>query len=186
MSKKRDFLPFEEAREVVRELNITSVRDWEKLSTDIKHSLGVPACPALYYKDKGWTDWEDFLRGEPRHKTYEEARALARTLGIKSSYEWFGRKHHLHKGIGIPFSPQLTYKDKGWAGWSDFLGVIPYKSFEEARALARLLGIKSSYEWVRTKPHLRKYIGLPPGPHNYYKKRGWISWDDFLGRDKKA
>lgn len=184
MSNKRDFLTFEEARGVVQELNITSVRDWEKLSTDIKHSLGIPACPGLYYKEIGWTNWIDFLGLTPRFKTFEEARALARTLGIKSSFEWYNSKLHHHKGLGIPFSPQITYKGKGWAGWSDFLGVVPYKSFEEARALARTLGIKSSYEWNRTKSHLRENIGLPSGPHNHYKNKGWSGWGDFLGTYK--
>jgi predicted N-acyltransferase len=189
MRKKRDFLPFEEARAVVRELNINSVKDWEKLSTDIKHSLGVPACSALYYKNKGWTNWVDFLGITPRHKTFKEARAIAQTLGIKSSYEWFGSKCHLHKGLGIPNNPLFYYKNKGWVNWNDFLGVqkkAPYKSFWEAKEIAQTLGIKSSYEWIRTKSHLRKNIGLPSGPHNYYKNMGWAGWDDFLGMVKQS
>lgn len=187
MGKKRDFLPFEEARAVVRELNINSVNEWEKLSSDIKHPLGIPACPALYYKNKGWTNWVDFLRATPRIKTYEEARAVARTLGIKSSYEWFKGKRSLHRGLGIPLDPLFYYKNKGWVNWNDFLGVLKktYLSYAEAKKIVKTLGIKSSHEWNRTKSHLRENLGLPTGPHHYYKKKGWAGWSDFLGVHEK-
>jgi hypothetical protein len=57
---KRDFLPFEEARKVVRSLGIKNVYDWTSYCTSGKKPSDIPANPPTIYKDH-WRDWVDWL-----------------------------------------------------------------------------------------------------------------------------
>ncbi len=55
--------------------------------------------------------------------------------------------------------------------------------FEEARLLARTLGLKTMSDWQRyykneVKPN---QLPLPVLPNQFYKDKGWISWQDWLG-----
>ena len=56
---KRDFLPFEEARKVVRSLGIKKVQDWTSYCASGKKPYDIPANPTTIYKDhwRGWADW---------------------------------------------------------------------------------------------------------------------------------
>lgn len=188
MRKKITFLSFKEARKVARSLKLPSAKKWLEMTVAEKRQLNIPACPQIYYNNIGWRGWNDFLGLPERFISFKEARAFARSLGLKGSYEWLNSKPHLHRGLRIPYEPQKTYKDKGWDGWEDFLGLpekAPFMPFEKARAVARTLNIESSYEWMKEKAHFRKIPGIPTTPHIAYKNKGWISWEDFLYFDLK-
>ena len=121
-----EWLPFEEAREFARSLNLKSGKEWFEYHKNNKPE-GIPVAPDQVYKDKGWTSWGDFLgtgkiaNQDKKFIPFEEAREFARSLNLKRSIEW--RSYHKeNKPEGIPVAPDKTYKDKGWSGWGDFLG----------------------------------------------------------------
>ena len=59
-------------------------------------------------------------------KPFEEAREFARSLKLKSWVEWQqylkSGKDGIPKPNDIPSIPHLTYKNKGWNGYPDWLG----------------------------------------------------------------
>jgi hypothetical protein len=87
--------------------------------------------------------------------------------------------------------PNLTYENKGWKNWGDFLGTgfiaftkRKYRSFKKAREYAQALKLKSSKEWyLHTK--LKNFPNdIPISPRTTYKKE-FKGMGDFLGTGLK-
>jgi hypothetical protein len=119
---KKEFLPFEEAREVARSLKLKTWGDWCKLSPKPPK---LPSAPNVYYRNSGWVDTFDWIGKKRDFKrkvflTYEEAARKVKPYQLKSIREWFVA-HKFFKDI--PFRPNVYYKDAGWVDWKTFLGV---------------------------------------------------------------
>lgn len=79
------------------------------------------------------SSWDDSDEGEPgmasRHwRNFEEAREFARSLGLQSGAEWrrFSKGELEHIGRrpeDIPGCPERIYRDEGWLGYRDWLGI---------------------------------------------------------------
>ena len=84
---------------------------------------------------------------------------------------------------GIPYSPQLSYKHKGWKSWRDWLGTerLP---FAEARDVVRSLGLKEVKQYFEYAKNEGLPKGIPLRPDETYKDKGWDGWGDFLGNNK--
>lgn len=78
-----------------------------------------------------WDDMDDVEANLPtRHwRSFEEAREFARSLGLHSGADW----RRFSKGelelVGrrpedIPGCPERIYRDEGWSGYRDWLGII--------------------------------------------------------------
>ena len=87
--------------------------------------------------------------------------------------------------------PQKTYKNKGWVNWGDWLGtdnIAPYykiyRLFNDARDFIRSLNLKSQNEYKKFSKQVDFPKDLPVTPERTYKNRGWISWYDWLGKEK--
>jgi len=158
------FPPFAEARILVRRLGLKSKRDYRKNRPE-----NLPSTPSKTYK-KDWAGWEDFLGTDNPLLPFAEARALARGLGFKN------RQHyHKNRPANLPSSPHATYKSE-WISWGDFLGTANvYLPFEEARDLARSLGLGGQHDYLDNRP-----ANLPAKPKRIYKSE-WTNWGDFLG-----
>lgn len=116
----KKWLPFEEAREVVRKIGIKSEREYHERST----CLGLPYHPERRYRDKwiSWYDWCGFKKQSRRGKnflSFEKAREYVRKLGIKTQTEWELKCKELPSFI--PHTPNQTYIDE-WVGLGDWLG----------------------------------------------------------------
>jgi hypothetical protein len=115
------------------------------------------------------------MRGQ--HRLFQAARAFA--VRSNSSYqEWLaycqGNSPPQH-----PRNPRDTYRDKGWAGFPDWLGTdnIAYRqhvwrAFKPARAFVRKLKLPNTTAWrayVRGD-YLRLPVtkGYPPNPDRIY------------------
>lgn len=77
---------------------------------------------------------------------FEESKAFARSLQLNSHRGWKVYRKSGKKPDNIPASPGITYKNKGWTTWGDFLGTgrIDKKKkvfipFHQARAFVRSL-----------------------------------------------
>jgi hypothetical protein len=140
--------------------------------------------------------------GPKRWRTFRQARAFARSLGLGSSKEWTdyasGRMRKLGPRPGdIPFKPSRTYAERGWAGWGDFLGtgrirrsMGPYRPFVRARAFARKLGLETQAQWrdycFGRRPDLpERPFDVPGHPETVYAQAGWEGYGDFLGTGRR-
>ncbi|MFM8983853.1 MAG: DEAD/DEAH box helicase family protein, partial [Spartobacteria bacterium] len=131
-------------------------------------------------------------------RPFEEARAFARSLRLKSRTEWqkfckgeIPEKGSLHSDI--PTTPSRTYANSGWVGMGDWLGtgtiagyLRKYRPFQEAREFARSLNIKSQREWQDfCKGQMPEKGPLPldisASPHLTYAYSGWVGMGDWLG-----
>ncbi len=105
---KRDWRPFEEAREYVRSLGITSNTEYREWSKTSQRPPDIPSTPDRVYKDE-WTNWRDFLgTGDAFPDTwrpFEEAREFARGLGLTSYKEWLAWCRSGQKPPDIPATP---------------------------------------------------------------------------------
>ena len=67
--------------------------------------------------------------------------------------------------MGIPPNPESVYKNKGWAGWSDFLTkgeshrCKTYMPYEECVKLVRVVGIRSRNEFTAFTQSGQSQIG---------------------------
>jgi hypothetical protein len=188
----REYLAFNEGRNVARSLNSKSQAEWDELVRSGKLPPKLPKAPHMVYADDGWLSWGDWL-GTGRIATYnieylpfEEARAYARSLRLTTREEWlkFGRSGGLPKNI--PIKPERTYVGKGWRGVGDWLGTQTiaahlrhYRPFEEARAFVRTLGLGSASEYREWCKSDRRPSDIPTNPHRRYDE--WTSWADWLG-----
>lgn len=116
--KRFDWLSFEDAKKIIRKLEIPNGETFGILHREGKISKGIPATPHDVYKNKGWNGWPDFLGNENnivynttrKFLSFKEARRIIRTLGIKSEKEYrrLGKQGKLPKGL--PANPQLVYR----------------------------------------------------------------------------
>ncbi len=129
---------------------------------------------------------------------YETAKAIVRSEGIMSLTQ-YKRWYQMNRPVRMPKNPQRAYK-ANWTGWGDFLGFYneytrrpgvttngkgKYRSFEDARAFARSLNLRSIQEWKDYTKTGKCPIDIPHRPDIVYsggkRKDYWLSWKDFLG-----
>ena len=131
---KSSFNSFEAARSYAQSLKLHSYSEWVKIKDTLPE--GIPAAPDQIYKSKGWISWGDWLgtgKVANRDRTwlsFQEARSFVRKLGLKNSEEWveYCKTRASSKGelpFNIPSNPHRTYKDCGWNGMKDWLGIAP-------------------------------------------------------------
>jgi hypothetical protein len=190
------FLPFEEAKKFVHSLNLKSRSQWILYKRNNKID-NIPSIPSRIYKNKGWISWGDFLgtntiatfnKTNYVFITIDEAKIFIQSLKFKNVKQYENYCRSGNKPDNIPSIPSRTYKNKGWISWGDFLGtdVIStkkkvYTTFKEARKFAHSLKLKSVEEWFDYCKSGNKPNNIPTSSSRYYKKKGWLSWKDFLG-----
>lgn len=124
----KEWLPFEEAREYVRNEKIPSTKGyylwWEK-----ERPGKIPKWPYRVYPQ--FTTWNDWLGNDnkfamftqqKKYRTFREATSFARALKLTTKAQWI---EHIDDNPDtfpkdIPRHPDLHYKD--WISWYHFLG----------------------------------------------------------------
>lgn len=179
------YLPFDEARSFVRALGLRGTAELAAYSKFGKRPANIPGRPDLIYRDKGWVNWPDWLGTSPL--PYEEARAFARSSGIKNQKGWQAYAKSKKRPRNIFADPAKTYKGKGWAGYADWLGTTrryltrtEYLPFQEARAFVHSLHLRSVTEWGDYCRSGKKPANIPASPDSVYKEV-WVSWPDWRG-----
>lgn len=94
-----NWLPFEQARDVARGLNLKTFRDW-RLICDLKQRpADIPAWPDKEYRSSGWAGWVDFLGGQEKNKkqkvyiSFKKAKAILNQSGIKTFREYVSNEN---------------------------------------------------------------------------------------------
>jgi hypothetical protein len=123
-----EYLSFEKAREIVRELKIETTSKWKEFVKSGQLPLNIPKAPHYYYRDKGWASYGDWLGSgmvapqNRKYLEYEIAKEKIRNLNLKSRSDFFRRYDLGQIPEGIPKYCDEVYSKKGWQGWADFLG----------------------------------------------------------------
>lgn len=173
--KKKDFLPYRQARKIVIDAGIKSVSEF---NTWTDRPDNIPANPVHVYQNSKihgvgvsgqWVSWYDFLgkdkndpnlnihKGKDKKKflTYEEAKKIVHKAGISTASEYFrweGRPNN------IPANPVLIYKesvDRGagisgaWVDWYDYLGKSKNVSVKKTGKTSRISKKFLTYEQAR-------------------------------------
>jgi superfamily II DNA or RNA helicase len=115
-------------------------RNWGLKKPKIRPA-DIPHNPEIVYKDVGWKSYNDWL-GTEIHlhlpcRPFEEARMFTRTLNIKSPEKWMSYCQGYSKPEDIPIYPEITYKDKGWKGYQDWLGITNKAERKRLHQLAK-------------------------------------------------
>jgi superfamily II DNA or RNA helicase len=85
-TKRTDFLSFNDARKIARGLNISGMKEWDKLSREHKLPIGLHSQPAMKYPHE-WKNWYDWLGNEDSSWSTVNVKELLRDL-IKSGSIW--------------------------------------------------------------------------------------------------
>ena len=128
MQAAKSFLPFEEARAIVRGVGLKSQKQWKEWCRDARRPANIPSHPerCQAYKDE-WVsmpDWLGYGEGEPKSDeflAFEEAREIVWQVGLKSCKEWEEWSRDC-RPADIPSNPDRTYADEGWRSYPDWMG----------------------------------------------------------------
>jgi superfamily II DNA or RNA helicase len=122
--------------------------------------------------------------GRANWRPFEDARAFARSLGLKSHLDWVAYCRSGKRPADVPANPSVSYA-KEWSSWGDWLGSGVFRkgwrTFNEARAFARTLRLKSGDEWGDYCKSGKKPADIPNAPERVWANDGWSGWGDWLG-----
>lgn len=134
--KNENFLPWNEARELVRGEKLPSRSKYFEWWDQNKPKT-LPRFPYRVYKTE-WKGWADFLdttnefRAVKRsYRPYKEAIVYVHNLALESHQAWV--QHVREKGLpdDIPSHPELIYKE--WTSWNHWLGNKAIERLEAAK-----------------------------------------------------
>lgn len=181
-----EFLPFDQAKDYARQLNLKSETEWRRYIKSGKKPNNIPSAPWLVYKDKGWKNIKDWLGTD--FLPYNEAQEFTNNLNFLSIKEWRLFAKSKNKPCNIPSTPQDVYLNNGWVSWEVWLGVDKIKgaqktllSFPKAKEYVHKLGFNRKSKWEKYCKNGEKPDFLPWAPDKVYRNQGWISWEDWLG-----
>jgi hypothetical protein len=205
VAASRIYWPFEQAQAYVHKLALPSTHAWRQWSRSAKRPVELPLMPNLAYRDRGWTNWADFLgpeyqrvaqlTGLRRHMDilpYDQARAFVVQLGLESAQDYRVWAMSGQRPDTIPIHPEVAYRGATWKGWADFLGQAAKRrlsigsprevlSFAAAQSVVHALQLQSAQDYFDLVKLGHLPNGLPAQPEQYYAQAGWTTWTAFLG-----
>jgi len=112
----KKYLPFIEAREFVRKLNLKGAKDWAIFCKSGNKPEDIPTAPTSTYKKewKNWGDWYGTGTIAPQNREYRsfnDARKFVQKLKLKNSKDWENYCQSGNKPDDIPSAPWLVYKE---------------------------------------------------------------------------
>ena len=186
------YYTYENAKKYLKQKKIDSKETWELFCNSDDFPNFLPKNPDLIYKNIGWINFEDFLNVK-EYFPFNEARKFVKSLNFKNIKEWDNYKNMLDsqpESKFIPKEPELIYKNNGWISFENWLGIEEprkdYLSYEEAKKIVKKMRISDVENWYyvvyNSEYNFSKKI--PKHPDEIYINNGWISWDDWLGKNK--
>jgi len=121
---EKEFYAFDELKMVLRQKGIKSQSAYKSFQQE---DPKAPSQPERVYKEE-WKNYGDFLgtgkiaNQDRKFLPFEEAATFVRQLNLRSQQDFYAWCRKGLRPPELPSNPQLAYKDKGWKGWSDFLG----------------------------------------------------------------
>jgi hypothetical protein len=195
---KANWMPFEDAREIVQKLKFRSTKEWREYILKEKRQFDIPAKPDLIYDGKGWVSFGDWLgNGNISNQKkafwdFDEARIFVHKLNLNNQKQWKEYTKSNTFPDYLPVSPDQIYKNLGWVSMGDWLGTNfvasqnrEYLSYVEARNFIHSLKLNSLKEWQSYCKSGKKPDNIPTAVHRIYKNKGWIDMSDWLGIERK-
>jgi len=185
--------PFELARLFARSLKLKTFQEWQEYCESGSKPIDIPKYPQEAYLNKGWQGMGDWL-GNNRvanskrvYMKFENARDVVRALNFKNHQEWRDYCSSGNKPLDIPSNPNRTYKENGWVGMNDWLGIekVDFLSYIEASHFVSKLNLKTTSDWEKYCDSGDKPSNIPKAPSKTYKGKGFTSMLAFLGSDNK-
>ena len=189
-TQEKQFRDFESSREFVRKLELKSAKEWTEFCRNNQLPSDISSRPDHVYKNKGWTNWGDFLgtrnvaSQEKQFRDFESAREYVRSLKFRNQNEWYEFCRNNQLPSDISSRPDHVYKNKGWISYGDWLGTgnisgvlkskqyLPFKEArEEARKLAKQYNIKNWEDWRNAVKKGLIPKNIPLNPRQSYSKR---------------
>ena len=190
--RSAQLLPFAEALDMARSLNLASAAGWRVLCKEGMCPPNVPAAPDKSYKDGGWQGWAHWLgsggiKKASKFVPFGEALAFAQSLGLANTREWEAWCKEGRRPPNVPSHPHKTYKDAGWQGWGHWLGTgnqrtktTPFLEFDKALLVARSLRLDSQAEWRMWCKSGARPANVPAAPEQAYVHDGWMGYTHWL------
>jgi len=192
ITRNKNFLSFEEARNFVRMLKLKNWEDWLHYCKSGKKPDNVPIAPVQAYKNSGWEGIGDWLGTEyiatknREYLSFEKARKFVRELGFTCRQEWEDYCKSGKKPDNVPSQGREVYNND-WISWGDWLGTgyvatknREYLSFEKAQKWVIKLGLKNEKEWRIWKVNNTRPLNIPACPEVVYKNKGWEGYKYWL------
>eukprot|EP00898_Chlorokybus_atmophyticus_P009127 jgi/Chlat1/9215/Chrsp98S08475 len=137
------------------------------------------------------------LKGKRVEKRpFEAARQFVWSLQLPSRLDYQDWANSSERPPDIPKNPDTAYANRGWVSWPDWLGTglgVParvrkrtadeYRPFEEARQFAWAMGFASKDQFRQWSKSGERPPDFPGRPDMVYASE-WLSWADFLGKQK--
>ena len=113
---------------------------------------------------------------ESRFISYEDAKILAKRLGIKNAVQW----KEIHPVVlkPIPVCPDKVYNE--WISWDEFFNDTA-TTYNLVKNIAKRFGIKTKNEYENFAYKNKDLIDIPLKPEETFKSI-WKTWDMFLLR----
>ena len=173
-------LSYEEARDLVQELGIRTLEQYQSMDKIKRREWRLPYKPREYYASKGWRGADDFFN--KHYLTYEEAKLVLKKYKVKNEEDYNSLGGKKRKELRLPSHFRQYYKKTGeWRGAIDFFGE-KLLSHKQARRKVRELGIRTLEQYQSMDNKKRKSLGLPARPREYYASKGWQGVDDFFNK----
>jgi superfamily II DNA or RNA helicase len=194
-NQNRDYRKYQSAKTFIQKLGLKSVAEWKDYCRSGNKPSDIPNNPDQYYKNKGWRSFGDWLGTgtvaphKISFRSFLEARKFVHTLKLKSNAEWrqYSKSHKRPKDI--PGNPARVYKNEGWKGFGDWLGngTISnqnkvFLNYPDAKKYVHKLKLLTQKDWNEYCRKNTKPTNIPRSPAGVYKNKGWVSWQDFLGK----
>jgi hypothetical protein len=185
------YRPFPEARAFAHSLGLRDEKEWYTYCKSGNKPSDLPTAPRQTYRGEfvsmgDWLGTNTVASFKRSFRPFEEARAYARSLGLKGNEEWRVYCQSGQKPADIPTHPDRTYKAefKGWGDWlgTDFVALFNriYRPFPEARAFVHTLNLKNTREWRAYCRSGNKPADIPGAPKQVYGE-DFSSMGDWLG-----
>ena len=189
-------LPFAEALALAHTLRLVDRTEWGLWCKNDYRPASLPTDPDRVYTHRGLRGWAHWLNLKPAPRTatrfppFDEALAVAQSLGLASAVEW---QRWCKEGMcprNVPSRPGRTYKGGGWQGWGHWLGTgnqpgrqqaTHFLPFAEALVVVRSLGRPSRDEWRAWSKSGARPANVPANPHQIYVDHGWQGMRHWLG-----
>ena len=187
--KQLNYFLFEEARQIVRDQNFSS---WKEYTSWKGRPKKIPLKPGSIYEEyKGRRDWlglDAYFASKKGYIDYESAQSILVKHSITSNAKFriFKKSDIFPKDF--PPNPPKYYKDiwKDRGGWGGFCnsGYVAnarrdYMPFTEARDYAHSLKLLGKDQWFSESKKDSFPKNIPSAVHNVYKNE-WKGWEDFL------
>jgi superfamily II DNA or RNA helicase len=191
---KINYRNFEEAKYFVHSLKLKYGKEWDVYCRSGSKPIDIPSQPRNTYKNKGWKGLDDWLgtgviaSQNIKYLSFSEAKLITTELELKSKKEWI--EFCKTSNLNIPRKANLTYKEKGWVSWGDFLGymnkgVRKFLSLKDAKDILWSKNISSRKEFRELTNSGNLPSNIPSNPGKVYKNNPeWKSFPDFIGYNR--